>query len=244
MRDGTWLRHIGAAALDLLYPRRCPLCERILLAEEGNVCPDCRKRLPYAREPLCKRCGKPLDSWEREYCAECGERDRSFVCGRAAFIYEKEMRRSIHRMKFQNRREYLDFYAEEMVKAGKASIGRWQPRVLIPVPMHRKKARARGFDQSRLLAEKISRLTGIPVDSRNVARVRATRPQKDLDARERRENLRGAFRVREGAQIPEPVLLIDDIYTTGTTLEAVSEALREHGIREIYFLTLSIGKGK
>lgn len=232
------------ALLDLLYPRRCPICEKILEKKEGLVCGKCRERLPYIREPLCKKCGKPLNRQEQEYCPDCGKTEHEFVCGRSIFLYEKEFRRSVHRMKFQNRREYLDFYAREMAESGKMFIRQIQPGVLIPVPMHPRKRRERGFDQSRLLARKVGALAGIPVETKALARNRYTLPQKQLDARERRANLRGAFSLREGVPIREPVLLIDDIYTTGATLDEVCRTLKRAGITRIYFLALCTGKGK
>lgn len=227
-----------------MYPRRCPLCERVLGLREGLVCASCAERLPYIREPVCKKCGKPLEREEQELCPDCARGVHAFVCGRSVFLYEKAFRRSVGRMKFQNRREYLDFYAEAMAKQGKQFLDRWKPAVILPVPMNERKRRRRGFDQSRLLAVRLARLTGIPADTENLVRIRDTRPQKDLDARQRKENLKDAFALKEGARIPEPVLLVDDIYTTGATLDEISRLLQRHGISRIYFLVLSTGKAK
>lgn len=234
----------GNALLDLLYPRRCPICEQILTGKQERVCPDCRRKLPYIREPLCKKCGKPLERQEQELCRDCGKTGHGFVCGRSIFLYEKSFRRSVSRMKFQNHREYLDFYAEEMAKAGKKYLERWRPAVILPVPMNARKRRERGFDQSRLLALKLEHLTGIPADTKSLMRIRYTLPQKDLDMRQRKENLKNAFALREAACLSEPVLLLDDIYTTGATIDEICKILHKNGIRQIYFLTLCTGKGK
>ena len=234
----------GNGLLDLFYPRRCPICEEILAFREGRICTVCRKRLPYIKEPFCKKCGKPVGREEQELCQDCGKIQHGFVCGRSVFLYEKAFRRSVNRMKFQNRREYLDFYAEEMAKAGETYLSRWKPAVIIPVPMNRKKRRERGFDQSRLLAVRLARLTGIPVNTKSLVRIRYTLPQKDLDARQRKENLKDAFTLRKQAHIPEPVLLVDDIYTTGATIDEICKTLRKNQIRRIYFLALCTGKGK
>lgn len=200
--------------------------------------------MPYIREPVCMKCGKPLGRPEQEYCLDCQRVQHRFICGRAIFLYEKSFRRSVHRMKFGNHREYLDFYAEEMVRAGAGYLKRWKPRVILPVPMNERKRRERGFDQSRILAEKISRMTGIPLDSKSLIRNRYTRPQKELDAKERRQNLQNAFTLRPESELREPVLLIDDIYTTGSTLDSICKTLEENGIHQIYFLVLCTGKGK
>ena len=131
-----------------------------------------------------------------------------------------------------------------MAEAGAAFIRSCGIRVLVPVPMNPKKRRERGFDQSRLLAERLGRILNIPVDGESLVRNRYTRPQKELDARGRRSNLRGAFSLREGAGLPEPVLLIDDIYTTGATMDEICKTLQNAGIYQIYFLALCTGKGK
>ena len=228
--------------LDLLYPRRCPICEGILGRNQGRICASCKEHLPYIHEPLCKKCGKQLAKEEQEYCADCEKTDHLFTCGRAIFLYEKDLRRSVQRMKFHNHREYLDFYAEEMTRAGEKYLRAWKPKVILPVPMNRKKRRERGFDQSVLLARKLRDLTGIPLDEKSLIRIRYTMPQKELTAKERKSNLKDAFLLDPDCKIQEPVLLVDDIYTTGSTMDAISRELREHGIREIYFLVLCAGR--
>lgn len=236
-------RNFLEAFLDLLYPRRCPICDEILLPREGLVCENCRKKLPYIREPLCKKCGKKLRSREKEYCRGCKTGRHLFCEGRAVFVYERALRRSIGRMKFQNRREYGEFYAREMAAVYARSLSRWEIRTILPIPMHRKKARRRGYDQSCLLARRMGELTGIPTEEECLVRIWQTLPQKELDAGERKKNLKGAFAVRNPELIKEPVLLVDDIYTTGATLDAACEALNSQGISRIYFLVLAAGNG-
>lgn len=237
-------KKLAAELLNLLYPPRCPICERILLRREGRVCGNCRKELPYLTEPICKKCGKPLDQEEQEYCLTCEQENHEFICGRAIFSYEKAFRQSVQRMKFKNRREYLEFYSEEMVREGEKYLLQWKPKTILAVPMNRKKRRERGFDQSELLAEKVSRLSGIPMARRVLLRSRYTLPQKELDAKERKKNLKGAFELKRDAKLQEPVLLIDDIYTTGATMDAICKTLKKSGIHRIYFLVLCAGKGK
>ena len=158
-------------------------------------------------------------------------------------MYEKSLRQSIGRMKFQNRREYVDFYAGEMAAVYRRSLSRWGIRTILPVPMYAKKARRRGYDQSVLLAGKFGELTRIRVESRCLVRKRETLPQKELDAGERKKNLRGAFYVKNPELVKEPVLLVDDIYTTGATMDAACQALQKQGISKIYFLALAAGNG-
>lgn len=256
-----------------LYPRRCPLCERILLPEDGLVCPRCAKKLPYVREPFCRRCGKPIDSPTALYCADCELHEHSYDQGRAVFIYEGDLRKSIDRFKFYNHREYVPFYGRAMALLFHEYQPFWQVSCIISVPMHPKKRRERGFDQSLLLARALSAETGVPVLENFLIRTRYSRSSKKLGRSSRRTNLRGIFSVdfsaltekgwavggqeysvggrrSEAAQrrfegrIPSCVLIVDDIYTTGATMDEASATLRRAGVRKIFFLTLSIGRGQ
>ncbi|MCD7746041.1 MAG: ComF family protein [Lachnospiraceae bacterium] len=240
-------RKIGDTAVRLLYPPRCPLCDQIRPARSAQynlVCESCRPSLPWISEPACMKCGKPLAREESEYCEDCMRTRHLFDQGRAAFAYSGALRHSVYRMKFQNRRDYLDFYAEAMVRAGQRCLELWHPQVIVPVPMHWKKRATRGYNQSELLAVRISRLTGIPCDKKLLRCIRYTGNQKELNRRERLQNLKGSFAVRMPEPSQERVLLIDDVYTTGSTMDEAARALRDAGVRQIYFLTICTGKGK
>lgn len=204
------------------------------------------------------KCGKPVGSSETEFCRDCARTSHLFDQGRAAFTYTGAMRHSVYRMKAQNRRDYLDFYAAAMVRAGSRYLEAWRPEVIVPIPMHWKKRAARGYNQSELLAVRISRLTGIPCDRKLLRCVRYTGVQKELGREERLRNLRGSFEVRfpaeglcrperrndppdAGQRMPARVLLIDDVYTTGSTMDEAARALRAAGVRQIFFLMLCTG---
>lgn len=139
-------------------------------------------------------------------------------------------------MKFSNRREYLDFYAEAMVFRAGRQLSLWRPQRIIPVPMHWIRRRKRGFNQSELLAEKIGKLTGIPVMMHAVRKQRNTKDQKELSGQERRINLKNAFEVTEDLSGIRSVLVIDDVYTTGSTMDEISRVLRRAGVKDIFFL--------
>jgi ComF family protein len=237
-----YIQKAGAWFCDLLYPPRCPICDELLPPGEQKICPSCEKKLPWVEQPYCMKCGKMLTDPRREYCPDCMRYPHSYDRGIAAFCYTGPMRLSVGRMKFANRREYLDFYAEAMVSRGAYWIRRWQPDAIVPVPMHWKKKNRRGYNQAELLAVKIGRLTGIPVQRKLVRKCRDTRNQKYLSAQERRKNLSGAFAVRRWPEGLECVLLVDDVYTTGSTMDAMADILRKCGVKYIYFLTLCIGK--
>lgn len=246
------LRTAADLGLSLIYPPRCPLCETVLpiarrIRPEGQerscwerplICDDCREKLPYNSGAVCLRCGTCIADEREEYCGDCLLRERLFRQGMSVFLYQGKMRDSLMRMKFHNHREYIPFYADEMKRASEAFLRRAQPSVIIPVPMHERKRRERGFDQCALLARRFSECSGIPVQTDNVVRVRYTKPQKGLNAQERRNNLKNAFYVRRPQELSGPVLVIDDIYTTGTTMDAMASVLLENGCGPVFFLTL------
>ena len=233
------LKKAGAAALELLYPGRCPVCHRILADRKLLVCPACAARLKPYLGPGCMKCGKPVGEAE-EYCPECASRNRFFTEGRGIYLYDSVMRASMVRYKYYGCREYGDFYAAALVRYGEKEIRRWKPDLLIPIPLHPSKQRKRGFNQAEYLARRLGERLKIPVASGLLRKTRRTRSQKKLDSRERRENLKGAFETTERAD-GLAVLLIDDVYTTGSTMDAAAECLRNAGAAKVFFLTVCTG---
>ncbi|MCC8138728.1 MAG: double zinc ribbon domain-containing protein, partial [Lachnospiraceae bacterium] len=183
----------------LLFPRRCPVCHEVVEERGELACDICRTRLTYVRGNYCQKCGKPLFTEEREYCADCARRPHQFDRGRAAFAYDGYMRRSIARYKYGGRREYADFYAEEILRGCAKDALRWRAQALVPIPLHPSRRRRRGYNQAELLARALSVRCGIPVETGLLLRTRKTRAQKELGDQERAANLRGASSLRPGA---------------------------------------------
>ena len=227
--------------LDILYPPRCPVCHGIVQGRKG-ICPSCRKRLPYIQEPKCKKCGKEVEKNEQEYCRDCQRFAHSFDKGQSVFAYDPVMRRSITMFKYHNRREYAKFYAKEMQKQCERFLKTCEPEVILPVPVHKRKKRQRGFNQAELVAKELGKLVGIPVDTDYLYRKELTTPQKELTRQQRKLNLQKAFAIRETGRYYERILLVDDIYTTGATIDAISEILRENQSKFIFFLTICVGR--
>ena len=164
-----------------------------------------------------------------------------FEQGRGIFVYDSSMRRSVTRYKYYGCREYGDFYAKAMSIFGKKYLERWKPDLIVPVPLHPRKKRMRGFNQAAYLAERLSELTGIPWEEHLVKKIRSTRSQKKLNAIQRRQNLKNAYRVT--GKIPGfSVLVVDDVYTTGSTADAMAMCLLEAGAEKVYFLTICAGR--
>lgn len=236
------IKKLLPALTDLLYPRRCPVCGQIVAAPEVLIHSACLKKLSMIKQPACQRCGKEVFSEAAEFCYDCLRRHRSFDAGAALLNYNQAARQSMMAVKYKNRREYLDFYAEAMAIRFRSRVLGWAPRVLIPIPIHRSRKRQRGFNQAEELARRLGRSWQLPVETGLLLRSRKTLPQRELNPQERMENLRTAFAVRAaGPAIPDTVLLIDDIFTTGSTIEACTRVLKEAGVGTVYFLTICMG---
>lgn len=233
--------------LEFFYPKRCPICDGVLpLFSEELACVGCVENISIICEPVCFVCGKPIEQGEREYCLDCIRKKHVFIQGKSAFIYDLIMRESIGRFKYNGRREYAGFFSQVICKLNKDWINNIKPDALVPVPLHIKRLRKRGYNQAEVLADKISGDLGIPVVKDLLKRNKDTLPQKGLSSRDRKKNVADAFFVsmeqfRLYHQI-KCVIIIDDIYTTGSTADACAEVLKNVGVENVYFLSICIGK--
>lgn len=232
--------------LSVVYPVRCAVCDRVMPVGQRGICRECRAEIEYPEGALCCRCGKPVEE-EAEYCQDCSGKESSFLSGRAGFLYNGAMQGSVSRFKYQGRAEYAAFYAETIWNREQEWIRGLEADLLIPVPVHPMRYRRRGYNQAALIARSLSELTGIPTAEEFLLRIKNTLPQKELSDRERYLNLQQAFAVSDRGQELYPgtkcAIIIDDIYTTGSTMEACAQVLRSAGIDKVYFLCVCIGKG-
>jgi len=203
------------------------------------ICPSCRDKLKYIEGNVCLKCGKPVASGE-EWCDDCEKNAHVFTKGAALYRYEC-IRQSIYRIKYEGRREYLDFFADEIVRRLGQQIRFWDADAVIGVPLYKSRYRKRGYNQADVLASKIARKTGIPFYKNLVLRVKNTAPQKGLDVQERQNNLKKAFIIGQNVVKLKTIIVIDDIYTTGSTIDAVAGVLKDAGVLHVYFITLAIG---
>ena len=224
--------------LDLFYPPRCPVCGRILKTPSRYIHETCRRELPWIHEPRCKRCGAPLEDPTRELCRDCRKRTFSFQSGRSLWVYEKKAKQITLDYKYKNKKEYTRFFVDEMARGYGEWIAKNRIRYIVPVPLNKKKRRDRGYNQAELLAVGLGKRLGVPVYEAGLVRLRYTSPQKQLGPIERRRNLEKSIRAGKLPDKAGPVLLIDDIYTTGATMEACAKALKQAGAKKIFFLTL------
>ena len=228
--------------MDIICPMTCPMCDKILDKNE-KICTVCDKKLVYIFEPKCKKCGKELENERLEYCIDCSVKKHYFKTGIAAFKYDSMVSKSIYKFKYHNRRTYALFYGDAISKVYGSEIRRWSCDVIIPVPIHNKRRIKRGYNQAELIARELSVKLGIPMDAKYMFRVGNTRPMKELDKTARKKNVEKAFKIYKNVVKYKKIILVDDIYTTGSTLDACAKTLLEAGATEIYFVSLSVGQG-
>lgn len=239
--------------MDILYPRKCVFCNRTMEVRSyrrlkmgeiyDGLCSDCREDSVYVDEPLCMKCGKEIESREGEYCYDCQRRKHIYDRGVAVFKYSDKVRKSIYRFKYSGHKIYGDFYGKEMHDRYREIITLWKPEAIIPVPIYRGKFRKRGYNQAELIGKRLAELTGIPIDTYILTRSRNTIPQKELNYIFRKKNVENAFKVTGSVVKYNKIILVDDIYTTGCTIDACARVLKNAGVKEVYFITICIGQG-
>ena len=228
--------------VSLIFPRRCPVCDRAVKPFGALACRECETKVRYVKEPVCFKCGKPLEDDTKEYCFDCEHTRHSYDRGYALFEY-KSVADSIYRFKYKGRQEYAAWYGDRICERLGNVIRSINPDAIIPVPIHKSKMRTRGYNQAGLIAHEISKRLSIPVYDDLVIRDKKTAPLKEYTPAERNNILRGAFKITANDVQLKTIIIVDDIYTTGATIDEVSEALRDIGAQKIYFVTLAIGKG-
>ena len=228
--------------LPLLFPRHCPVCDR-LLPYGNTICPACRRILPLVKEPVCLCCGKPVSRQDQKYCYDCRIFPKSFDGGCALYLYNHITAPGMMGLKYHNRRLLADFYSREMVRHRKTFFSRWKADAVVPVPVHPHKRKKRGYNQAELLSAEIASLLNIPHYPNLLLRVVDTLPQKQFSPQARLNNLKKAFRINPAVDSAgiRSVILVDDIYTTGATMEACSRILHQAGIASVYVCSVCIG---
>lgn len=227
--------------LDIIFPRRCPVCDDVLKFGGGFVCPDCRKKLVYVGEISCRKCGKRLSNADQEFCGDCRNEKHYFNKARSVFVYNDAMRNSILRYKNNGRREYADFYSDAICGSLGREIRSFHPDAVLAVPLSKRTYEKRGFNQAELICEKLEKRLGVKFYKDYLARERDSAQQKALSRAERRKNLKKAFTIRKNDVKLKRVVLLDDVYTTGSTVDEISILLRRSGVRSIMVVCLSSG---
>jgi len=224
-------------ALSRLYPPTCVLC-----GAQGcnglDLCAGCLADLPK-NEDCCSRCALPLPAGRPPdaLCGECQRRAPPFAVCHAAYRYEDPLPALVGGAKFRARLNLARLLGKCLANALQER-GADRPELILPVPLHRKRLRERGYNQALEVARTVGRELSLPVNVRSCARVLATAPQAGLEQKERRRNVRGAFRIVRPLDA-ERVAILDDVVTTGSTVSELSRALLQAGVEQVSVWTVA-----
>jgi len=236
------LKALFAAAIDQLFPPLCHVCRTYIpSAGKLHICHGCRELIQKITAPLCVVCGVPFAGAGKDHvCGECMTSSPLFDAARAALVYEGSGRDLIHAFKYRNKTHLRRPLALLALESLSEFIRTRQPDLIMPVPLHRKKLSSRGYNQSVLLGEIFSQQLKVPMERCNLQRIRWTEPQVNLAASDRRANVKGAFTVRESVLVRDRrILLVDDVLTTGSTVEECGRVLKAAGAADVTVVTVA-----
>jgi ComF family protein len=226
--------------LDFFLPRPCLGCQEILPAgDPGWLCSTCQADLPLLPWPRCPRCGAPFRSpmVGEHLCQACLRQPPPFMRARAVAFYEGLILEAIHRLKYQRQLLYAKFLGDLMQQDPDIQEIIAGAELLLPVPLHPTRLRWRGFNQALLLAR---HLAPARLDTQVLIRQRSTRPQVGLTSQERRANVKGAFAVTDPARVAgKNLVLIDDVFTTGATINECARVLRQAKAARLEVITVA-----
>jgi ComF family protein len=237
------LRRYWSRFVDLLFPPLCHACrEFIPHNSELLICEDCLVSAVPLVSPLCSCCGRPFPAFAGadHLCGRCITSPPPFVLARGALLFDGTTRALIHQFKYSGKVMLRRPLAQLAAVHLDSLVAALDADLIVPVPLHIKRLRQRGFNQAVLLGEVFAQRWSLPLQRNNLQRSRWTEPQVNLTAAARAENVRGAFTLADPAIVAgKRVLLVDDVYTTGSTVKECSRVLRNSGAGEVAVLTVA-----
>lgn len=228
---------MAKSLLDAFFPPVC-ICCGARICEAGMLCSECYGRLRFIEVPFCRICGKPLQVSEDDaVCDECKAEKRAFSMSRSAFVYGDVVKDLVLSLKYGDKTDLAFWMARMMVNAGRDVLE--GADMLVCVPLHPLRLLSRKYNQAVLLAENISKLSGVPFSPFALKRVKRTAKQGHFSRNERYSNLTGAFDFCKSDETAGTYVLIDDVMTSGATAEYCACALKRGGAREVRVLTFA-----
>lgn len=237
------LKEVLRDLADVLFPPRCQSCRKVAEKLTNDLfCTACEEKIKYIRTPLCPACGFPFaDSEGSDHlCGDCLTAPQPFAVARSVAAFDDILLEAIHALKYHNKTGLGTGLGKMMAGGPYTGMDMQGYTMIIPVPLHIRRLRERGFNQSLLLAKVLSERYAIPLDFVTLKRERDTPPQTMMGRRERKANIKGAFDVADKERVrKQHVLLIDDVYTTGSTLAECTRVLLNNGAAQVGVLTLA-----
>ncbi|MFB3925901.1 MAG: ComF family protein [Syntrophales bacterium] len=231
-----------ATLVDLLFPVRCVGCDSLIKEGDGGpFCERCISKIHFIKSPICPRCGIPFRAGGSDHlCGECIRTRQYFTMARSVGLYETALLNAIHRFKYGKSTAAGKALGKIMALFDFPGLEMRRFSVIMPVPLHPDRLRERGFNQSLILAREIAGHHCLPLDFTSLKRKRYTEPQIGLGKDARSPNVRGAFEVGGKENISgRKVVLVDDVYTTGSTVRECARTLLGNGAEEVAVLTLA-----
>ena len=237
---------LGEGLISLLLAADCGVCQHPL--EPSNttfVCIDCWSKIKWLKDPYCSKCSRPLSPTFKSIptflCPECRRQNVYFNRAFIPTLYEGVMKKVIHLLKY-NKKTGIMRTLEKIMRSYFNCLNSSFPSLdlVVPIPLHRKKLRERGFNQAELIAKVVAKHFQVRLTKGNLKRTKATMTQTSLDRKERKRNLREAFTVKNRDEFQaKNVLLVDDVYTTGTTIKEAAKVLKEARVKDVYVFALA-----
>lgn len=233
------LKLISKHLTDIIFPPQCISCNAII-SEQGGLCSECFSHLTFISSPVCERCGRPLRDGREQWkiCSYCNNHRLKASKYRFSLSYDEHSRKLILPLKHGDKTIGIPLLSMFMLKCGKDLLE--EADGLIPVPLHRFRLIQRKYNQSNLLAKEISRISGIKFLADSLIRKKFTRSQGEFNGHDRKENVKGVFKVSHPEEvIGKRLVLIDDVITTGSTVDSCVDELIKTGAKEVSVLTLA-----
>lgn len=231
--------------LNLFFPANCPSCGKYGgIYSRETLCEGCRNLIKPVNLKGCSFCGKPMVSGDA-FCKWCARRNSHIDYFYTVFYYESVVRDIIRKFKYGNR-EYLGSVLSEYLIDffNCAFSGKFENAVIIPIPLHKDKLKVRGFNQSEIIASYLSKATGIKMESKALIRIKNTKPQFVKKRCQRFDNLKGAFMCCKKLSCSKDIILVDDVATTGATMQEAAKTLKSVVSSNIIALALAHGRFK
>ena len=223
----------GWELLDVFFPPRCAGCDKW----GERYCTSCQKKTNKINSLMCQVCGEPGVNSSLSTCQRCQNSPPQYSALRSWAYFEGPLQKAIHQLKYKRNLGLANTLAQPLIELFRSI--KWEIDLVSAIPLDRIRKRERGYNQSLLIARPLAWETGLPLENSAVKRIRNTRSQVGLTLNERKTNVQDAFRADSVRVWGKSVLLIDDVATTGSTLNSCAAALKDAGATNVYGLTLA-----